>query len=79
MTVGRDYLLNKPRRPSGVRSFLHTRIVPLAVNAAGTLEAALERVSVRTGVRPAALLAASTGVLTLTLFYLARRRAASRT
>jgi hypothetical protein len=54
--------------------FLDTRVVPLAVNIAGELEVALDRASVRTGIRPAVILAGVTGVVTLVLFRLLRGR-----
>ena len=52
MTIGRDYLLRKPAKPSRPQLVLDAQIVPLAVNVAGSLEVALDRASVRTGVRP---------------------------
>lgn len=74
MIVGRDYLLHKPPGPSAPKLFLDTAIIPLAVNAAGGLETALERASVRLGVRPAVILAGVTGALSFGLFALLRRR-----
>ncbi len=74
MTVGRDYLLNKPSPPSASKLFLDQQIVPLVVNAAGALEVALDRASVRTGIRPAAIVAGSLGLLSLAAVYLLRRR-----
>lgn len=78
MVIGRDYLLKKPVRPSAPKMFLDTRVVPLAVNIAGELEVALDRASVRTGIRPAVILTSVTGVVFLALFRVlrSRRRAA---
>jgi hypothetical protein len=59
MTVGRDYLMKQPSRPSAPKVFLDTRVIPSAVNAAGSLEVALDRVAVRTGLRPVVILTGS--------------------
>jgi hypothetical protein len=59
MTVGRDYLMKQPSRPSAPKVFLDTRVIPSAVNAAGSLEVALDRVAVRTGFRPVVILTGS--------------------
>lgn len=74
MTVGRDYLLKKPARPSAPKLFLDRRVVPLAVNIAGGLEVALDRASVRTGIRPAVIFTGVTGVVFLALFRLLHSR-----
>jgi hypothetical protein len=74
MTVGRDYLLNKPSPPSAPKLFLDHQIVPRVVNAAGAVEVALDRASVRTGIRPAAIVAGGVGLLSLTAFYFLRGR-----
>ena len=76
MTVKRDYLLKTPAGPSAPKLFLDRRVIPLAVNLLGEVEVALERVSVRTGVRPAVILAGTAGLLSLTLFQLLRGRGA---
>ncbi|MBP0493677.1 hypothetical protein [Roseomonas indoligenes] len=68
MTIGRDYLLRKPAGPSAPKLFLDTQVVPAAVNVAGSLEVALDRASVRTGIRPSVILAGVTGVISLALF-----------
>jgi hypothetical protein len=72
--VGRDYLLKKPPGPSASRLFVNTRLLPLAVNIAGGLEVALDRASVRSGIRPAMIVAGVTGVVTFVLFRLLRDR-----
>lgn len=74
VVIGRDYLLKKPGRPSAPKLFLDTQVVPLAVNIAGGLEVALDRASVRTGIRPAVILAGATGVVCFALFRLLRSR-----
>jgi hypothetical protein len=63
MLVDRDYMLKKPSGPSAPKLFLDTQVVPVVVNALGGAEVALHRVSARTGVRPAVLLAGIAGVL----------------
>ena len=72
--VGRDYMLEKPSGPSAPKLFFDTRVVPLAANGAGELEGWLVRSSARLGVRPAVMLAGLTGLASLALFGLLRRR-----
>lgn len=74
MTVGRDYLMKQPSRPSAPKLFLDTRIIPAAVNAAGSLEVALDRAAVRTGLRPSVILAGSAvaGALAVLSLWLTR-------
>ncbi|MCR0984267.1 hypothetical protein [Roseomonas populi] len=74
MIIGRDYLLKKPAGPSAPKLFLDTKVVPFAVNVAGGLEVALDRASVRTGIRPSVILAGVTGVLSFALLRLLRNR-----
>lgn len=74
MTVGRDYMLRKDTGPSAPKLFLDTKVVPLAVNAAGLVEVGLDRAAVRTGLRPIAIAAAATGGLLLSLVALLRTR-----
>ena len=78
MLVDRDYLLKKPSGPSAPKLFLDTQIVPAAVNSLGGVEVALSRVSARTGIRPAFVLAGSAGLLSYGLFRLLTHRAAAR-
>ena len=52
MTVTRDYLLKKPSRPPPIKVLFDTSVVPFAVNVAGGLEVALDRLAVRMGWRP---------------------------
>ena len=75
MTVGRDYMLKKPAGPSAPKLFLDTQLVPLAVNLAGGVEVAVDRLAVRTGVRPSVVVAGFAGLLSFVLFRLLRRRA----
>jgi hypothetical protein len=65
-------MLKKPDGPSAPKLFLDTQVVPLAVNVAGTLEVALNRVARRTGIRPSVLLAGIAGVTSLLLIGLLR-------
>ena len=73
--IGRDYLLKKPAGPSKPKLFFDTKVVPVAVNAAGRLEVALDHASVRTGLRPSVILAGVLTTLLLALLSLLRGRA----
>ncbi|MCJ2087456.1 hypothetical protein MKK88_15910 [Methylobacterium sp. E-005] len=77
MSIGRDYLLKKPGRPSAPKLFLDTQVVPVAVNVAGGLEVAVDRAARRLGVRPAVILAGAVGLASLSVL-LARRSRADR-
>ena len=74
--IGRDYLLKKPSRPSAPKLFLDTQLVPLAVNAAGGVEVALDRASARTGLRPAVIVAGVMSLVSFGLFRWLRHRRA---
>ena len=74
--IGRDYLLKKPSTPSPPKLFFDTQVVPLAVNAAGGLEVALDRASVRTGLRPAVIVAGLMSLMSFGLFRWLRHRRA---
>ena len=74
MMIGREYLLKHSTGPSGPKLFLDTQVVPFAANIAGSLEVALDRTSVRCGVRPVVILAAAAGLVSLALVSLLRRR-----
>ena len=73
MIIGRDYMLRKPQGPSAPKVFFDTRVIPLAVNAVGALEVALDRAARRTGVRPAVILAGLIGAGSLLAFVLAQQ------
>jgi len=75
MVIGRDYMLKKPSGPSASKHFLHTQIVPHAVNISGALEVALSRASARTGIRPAVILAGIAAAAVMTVFRLRQSRA----
>ena len=77
MIIGRDYLLKKPSGPSAPKFFLDTQVIPRAVNLAGGLEGVLDRASVRTGVRPAVILAGVAGFVGLSVYGLLRYRSAA--
>jgi hypothetical protein len=62
MTVGRDYMLEKPPGPSLPKWFIDTRIIPIGVNIAGSLEVALDRAAARTGLRPSVILVGAVGL-----------------
>ena len=74
MLVDRDYMLKKSSGPSSPKLFLDTKVIPLAVNAAGWIEVALDRASRRSGVRPAVILAGTAGLLSCVLLGLWRRQ-----
>lgn len=65
LVVGRDYLLKKPSGPSSPKLFFDTQVVPAAVNAAGSLEVALDGAARRLGVRPSVLVAGGAALLSL--------------
>jgi len=76
MLIGRDYLLKKSGRPSSLKLFLDTQVVPLAANIAGGLEVTVDRAARRMGVRPAVILAGAAGLASISLLALARRSGA---
>jgi len=76
MLITRDYLLRKPAGPSAPKQWFDTRVIPLAVDAAGAFEVALDRAAVRSGLRPSVILAGLAAAASLALFGLMRRRAA---
>jgi hypothetical protein len=65
MTVGREYMLVKPGRPSLPKQFIDTQIIPMGVNIAGAVEVALDRAAARTGVRPSVILMGAVGLACL--------------
>lgn len=65
MTVGREYLMKKPPRPSAAKVFFDRRFIPRAVNITGSAEAALERVATRTSIRPLLILSYSAAMMSL--------------
>ena len=75
MVVGRDYMLKKPDGPSASKHFLHTQLVPRAVNLAGGLEVALSRAATRTGIRPAVILAGIAAATVMAMVQLRHSRA----
>ena len=77
MTVGRDYLMKQSSGPSAPKLFLDTRIIPGAVNVAGSVEVALDRAAQRTGLRPAVILTSGVAAAFLTVLSLWRKRNAA--
>lgn len=65
MTVGREYLMKKPPRPSAAKVFFDRRFIPRAVNITGSAEAALDRVATRTSIRPLLILSYSAAMMSL--------------
>ena len=78
MIISRDYMLKKPEGPSKPKRFLDVHVVPRVANIAGAMEVALDRASVRLGVRPSLLLVCLAGLLSFGLigFLRGRRRIA---
>lgn len=66
--VSREYLLKKPSGPSAPKLFFDMQVVPAVVNAAGSLEVALDGTARRLGLRPSALLAGGALVSLAVLF-----------
>src|ERR1700712_2327362 len=54
--ISPDYMLEKPPGPSAAKVFLDTRVIPAAIDIAGTCEVALEQASKRTGLSVPVLL-----------------------
>ena len=73
MTVGRDYMLEKPPPPPPWKVYLDLTILPALIDVAGGLEAVLERASVQGRTRPARAVGVAVGV-GYALGWLTRRR-----
>jgi hypothetical protein len=67
--VDRSYLLDKPAPPTPARRWFDQRAMPVAIDAAGSMERALEDVAQATRRQPASVLAiaAAVGFLAATL------------
>lgn len=74
MVVSRHYLLAKPSGPSRLKVFLDQRVIPFAIDMAGGCEVAVQRVSQRTGVRPAVLVGGAAGICLYLMSLLLRWR-----
>ena len=72
--VGRDYMLKKGAGPSAPKVFLDQKVVPVMIDAAGSVEGVLERVAVRVRRMPVAALAAALGTGTLVTLLAVPRR-----
>ncbi|MFC6789080.1 hypothetical protein ACFQE0_05210 [Methylobacterium komagatae] len=57
--------MKKPSAPSKPKQFFDVQVVPMAVNAAGSLEVALDQAARRLGLRPSTLVAGSAALLSL--------------
>jgi hypothetical protein len=79
MVINRDYMLKKSSRPSEARHFLHTQLVPRAVNIAGGVEVTLSRASAQTGIRPAVILAGVAAATVMAMLRFRQRRRDRRT
>ena len=78
--VDKSYMLERKPRPSPLKQYFDQTVLPVAIDAAGGMEAALERIAVSVKQRPAltlgAALAVGAGLSTLLLQAMAgwRRR-----
>ena len=72
--ISRDYLLKKEGGPSAPKLFLDQKVIPVAIDAAGAVEGALERVAVRVRRMPVSALAAALGTGTLVTLLAVPRR-----
>ena len=70
-----DYLTHKPGGPSSPKRVLDQQIIPVLIDAAGGLEAIIERWSTRVRHAPAQSLGIALGASALISFLLSRRRA----
>jgi hypothetical protein len=67
--VAVGYMIDKPGPPSGLRRFIHQRVVPPAIDAAGSVESAIHELAEQTRARPGTslLAAAALGLVAGTL------------
>jgi hypothetical protein len=79
VAVGRDYMLKKPAGPSAPKLFLDTKVVPTVVNFLGSAEVTLDRLSLRTGVRPGVILAGAAAFGTVGIYWLVFGSSAEKT
>ena len=70
-----DYLTRHASPPPAWKHVLDRDVVPMAIDAAGSLEAIIERWAIRVRTAPAQSLGIAVGVGALASFLLARRRA----
>jgi hypothetical protein len=71
--VSPNYLLQRSGTPSTATAFFTQKIVPWLIDAAGSMEAALERIAVRSRKSPGTALGVAFGVGVLLAFQLRRR------
>lgn len=69
--VTQRYMLERRPPPSRGKLFLDQRVIPLAIDAAGSCEVALQRLSRRSGLNPVVLIGIGAGLL-LSLLTLGR-------
>jgi hypothetical protein len=60
--VDERYMLDKPRRPSRAKRYLHQVVIPRMIDAAAMLESGLEQASVCTRRSPVAAIGAAAGL-----------------
>lgn len=60
--VTKHYLLDQPKPPSALKVRFDQQVIPAAINAAGSVEAGLERVAQRARKQPLAALGAAFGL-----------------
>ncbi len=72
--VGKDYLLEKPPGPTAPVRFVHQQVMPVMIDIAGAGEVALQRLSNRLAVKPAAILGGLAGAGAIFILAALRRR-----
>ena len=78
MTVGRNYLLEKPSGPSEPKRLFDQWVIPLIVNFASRCEFALDDASRRTGLRPSIVLSTGIAALVTLIWAVVRGRTPTR-
>jgi hypothetical protein len=71
-----DYLVHKPAGPPAPKRFVGQQVVPSLIDAAGSLETVLERISIRVRRSPGPALGIAAGSGLLLAFLVSRRRRA---
>ena len=74
--VDKSYLLAKPPAPSGLKVFLDQRALPVAIDAAGSVELGLDRTKIAVRENPAMAMVLALGFGWVLALLLAGRRAA---
>ena len=65
--VDKSYMLEKPPGPGPAKTFLDQVVLPFAIDLAGSGEVAIQRLSERSGIRPAVLVGGIAGGVALVI------------